>query len=149
MTPDQGAYDELSCYTLTHGHPSFIHQHVVDAHAAQAADPQGKPVTLTMALVGLYLAVERSFSGRQVQLAHMALARATREWPAFVLPENRGTITAREVMAAPPGAERDAAIHAWCASVWQAFIENRPAIVDLLERHAVVHRGAAAARTPR
>jgi hypothetical protein len=29
MTSDEEAYNELFCYTLAHGDPSFIHQHVV------------------------------------------------------------------------------------------------------------------------
>ena len=37
MDLNTAAYHELCCYTLSHGHPSFIHQHVVDAFAAQDA----------------------------------------------------------------------------------------------------------------
>jgi hypothetical protein len=36
-----------------HRDPSFIHQYVVDAFAAQQADEQTKPMKLTFALVGL------------------------------------------------------------------------------------------------
>jgi hypothetical protein len=57
-------YDQLSLYTLSHADPSFIHQHVVDAFAAQHADDRTKPITLTFALVGLYLHAERGFSGK-------------------------------------------------------------------------------------
>ena len=38
MSADEDAYNELCCYTLTHGDPAFIHQHVVDAFAVQTAD---------------------------------------------------------------------------------------------------------------
>jgi hypothetical protein len=34
MTPDLDLYHELSCYTLAHSDPTFIHQHVVDAYTA-------------------------------------------------------------------------------------------------------------------
>ena len=34
----QEQYNELSYYTLLHGDPSFIHQHIVDAYIAQTAD---------------------------------------------------------------------------------------------------------------
>lgn len=35
-TPSEpDAYNQLRCYTLVHGDPAFIHQHVVDAFAAQ------------------------------------------------------------------------------------------------------------------
>jgi len=37
MTNDE-LYNELAHYTLSHPDPSFLHQHVVDAYAAQYAD---------------------------------------------------------------------------------------------------------------
>jgi hypothetical protein len=67
MTTPQQDYAELCGYTLTHGDPAFIHQHVVDAFAAQQADGASKPIGVIFALVGLYLHVERQFSGRHVQ----------------------------------------------------------------------------------
>jgi uncharacterized protein DUF5946 len=82
------AYNELQGYTLGLGDERFIHQHVVDAWMAQHADERTKPIGLTFALVGLYLHVQRGFSGRQVQRAHMFLARRKRTWPSFPLPED-------------------------------------------------------------
>src|SRR5438309_9926111 len=104
------AFNELCYYTLAHGDPAFIHQHVVDAFAAQTADEQTKPIKLTFALVGLYLHVEKQFTGRRVQLAHMKLAREKHPWPPLVLPEATGAMTAADVLVAPAGPERDAAI---------------------------------------
>jgi hypothetical protein len=115
------AYHHLSAYTLTLRDPEFIHQHVVDAWAAQHATPQGKPIGLYFGLVGLYLHLERGRTGREVQLAHMQLARVKRRWPAFTLPEDRGSVTAIEVMRAAPGDDRARAIDRWCSSVWEAF----------------------------
>jgi hypothetical protein len=135
---EQEAYDELQCYTLGHASPAFIHQHVVDSWAAQHADPHTKPIGLTFALVGLYLHLERGFTGRQVQLAHMALGRRKRQWPSFALPQDRGSVRARDVMAAPPGPERDRAIDAWCASVWEAYREGYQAVAGLLRECGIV-----------
>jgi len=132
------AYDELQAYTLAHGDPAFLHQHVVDAWSAQHADEQTKPIVLAFALVGLYLHLERGFSGRQVQRAHMALARRKRSWPSFTLPRERGTVTVSQVMAAPAGPERDEAIEAWCASVWAAFGDSHGTVAALLEEHGVL-----------
>lgn len=134
---EQQAYDELQCYTLAHGGQAFIHQHVVDAWTAQHADERTKPIGLTFALVGLYLHVERGFSGRQVQRVHMTLARHKRSWPSFALPQERGSITASQVIAAPAGLERDHAIDAWCASVWDAFGESHRAVAELLEQRGI------------
>src|SRR5262245_7170871 len=131
----EDTYNELCYYTLSHRDPSFIHQHVVDAFAAQEADERTKPITLTFALVGLYLHVEKGQSGRQVQQAHMKLARRKRHWPTFSLPPERGTITAVDVMRADCGADRDKAIDAWCASVWDAFRSTRVVIARLVEEY--------------
>ena len=122
MTSEQDAYHELSAYTLTHGDVAFIHQQVVDAHAAQRADASTKRITLSFALAGLYLHVEKQWSGRQVQLAHTKMARRKREWPVFQLPPNRGSMTAAHVVSHPPGADRDKAIGDWCASVWTCTV---------------------------
>jgi Family of unknown function (DUF5946) len=130
---EQDAYDELQSYTLSLGDPAFIHQHVVDAWAAQHADEKTKPIGLTFALVGLYLHVEKGFSGKQVQRAHMALARHKRAWPSFALPPERGSITANIVMAKEAGPARDEAIDDWSKSVWEAFRDSREAVVALLE----------------
>lgn len=134
---EEDAYDELQYYTLARGDPAFIHQYVVDVWAAQQADERTKPITLTFALVGLYLHVGRRFSGRQVQRVHMVLARQKRIWPSFALPQERGSITASHVVAAPAGPERDQAIDAWCASVWDAFHGSHKAVAELLERHGI------------
>ena len=129
---EQEAYTELQCYTLAHGGSEFIHQHVVDAWTTQHADARTKPIALTFALVGLYLHVERGFSGRRVQRVHMALARRRRNWAPLPLPGERGSLTARWVMAAPAGTERDEAIDAWCADVWGAFSDNHGTVAALL-----------------
>lgn len=137
MSSEQDSYNEVSAYTLTRGDPSFIHQHVVDAFAAQCADEHSKPIGVAFALVGLYLHVEQQWSGRQVQRAHMQMARRKRAWPAFALPADRGRITPSSVMRSPEGPERDQAIHDWCVSVWTAFAMHRQAIVDLLRQHEI------------
>ncbi|HTT57528.1 MAG TPA: DUF5946 family protein [Opitutaceae bacterium] len=129
------AFDQLCAYTLTHGGRAFIHQYVVDAYAAQTAEARTKPIKLTFALVGLHLLCEKQFSGRQVQRVHMVLARRGRRWPAFPLPRDRGAITATDVLAVSAGSPRDAAIHAWCGSVWAAYGDCHRAVVELLRAH--------------
>jgi hypothetical protein len=130
----------LCAYTLTQGDPAFIHQHVVDAFAAQQADETTPPITLTFALVGLYLRVEKGRSGRQIQLVHMKLAQRKRQWPRWSLPPERGAMTAADVLLVPPGVDRDKAIDAWCASVWRAFRGHREAIAELLHQYAAAGR---------
>jgi hypothetical protein len=136
MPEDQHVYDELALYTLAHGAPSFIHQYVVDAWAAMHAEPETKPLKVTFALVGLYLHVEKKWSGRQVQQAHVKMARFKKAWPAFDLPEERGGVRPASVLAAEPGPARDAKIDAWCDSVWEAWRScgaNREKVVKLVK----------------
>ena len=115
------AFDELAFYTLAHGDPVFIHQYAVDAFAAQNADPSTKAIKVAFALAGLCLHLERGFSGRAVQQAHMDLVKFKANLPTFELPENRGTIRVAAVLAAPPGVLRDAAITEWSERVWNAW----------------------------
>ena len=93
-----------------------------------------KPIGLTFALVGLLLHLERGMSGRQVQQAHMFLARKSRDWPTFDLPQDRGSVTAIHVMTAPEGPDRDRVIDEWCASVWETFAASQEAVFELLEK---------------
>ena len=131
----RATYDELYVYTM--GRPGFTLQHVVDAFAVQTADDDSRPLGVVFGLVGLYLHVEKQFSGRQVQKVHMALGRRKREWPSVYLPEDRGSMTVADVLAAPPGPERDLAIDDWCRSVWTAFASNRRKIIALLREYQI------------
>ena len=137
MTEEE-AYHEVSAYTLTRGDATFIHQHVVDAWAAQHARDDSKPIGLFFALVGLYLHVEKGFTGRDVQRAHMQLAKRPEPWPVGELPAERGDITALDVLAAPEGPARDAMIHEWARSVWKAYAGSRDTVSDFLRRRGVL-----------
>jgi len=135
MPSDGDLFNQLTFYTLSHRDPRFIHQHVVDAYAAQHADEQTKPITVVFSLVGLYLFLEKNFTGKQVQQMHMRLANRRKQWPRLPLPSGpRGAITVAAVMAAPPGPARDEMIRDWCETVWQAWQASRPQIVNLLKQ---------------
>jgi len=125
-------YYELSYYTLAHPGPQFIHQHIVDAFAAQTANHDTKSIAVAFALIGLSLYLEKNCTGKQVQLAHMALTNRKKDWPRFDLPKDRGEITVADVLSKPEGEERDAMIHAWCASVWQAYRDTHTEIRSLI-----------------
>jgi Family of unknown function (DUF5946) len=127
----QEKYYDLSYYTLAHPDPRFIHQHIVDAYTAQTANQDTKPIGITFALIGLYLYLEKNYTGKQVQMAHMALATRKREWPTFDLPESKGEITVADVLNEPAGEKRDAMIRTWCASVWQAYSDSHEKVRNL------------------
>jgi hypothetical protein len=131
--PPEDLFHELTFYTLDLGDSAFIHQHVVDAYAAQHAEASTKPITITFGLIGLYLYLEHGFTGRQVQQAHMRMGRHRKPWLTFSLPKDRGNIQISDVLAAKPGSDRDTAIRAWCESVWQAWAHARPEISALAQ----------------
>jgi len=134
-SPEADAYNELQGYTLMLRDPAFIHQHVVDTWMAQHADETTRPIGLAFALIGLYLHLEKGYSGKRVQLAHMALGRRKRDWPRFPLPTDRGSMTAADVLAAPPGADRIRAIDSWAASAWEAFRDSHGAVAGLVKQY--------------
>ncbi len=136
MLSEVEAYHELCAYTLTHGDPAFIHQHVVDAFMAQHADERTKPIGLTFAW-SVSTCMWKAVHGQQVQLIHMKLGRRKQSWPRFPLPDDRGAMTALDVMAFPAGPERDKAIDAWCVSLWDVFRSSRGTIVELLVRNGI------------
>lgn len=139
MIPDaeQHALNELTAWTLSLRDREFIHQHVVDAWAAQHADASSRPIAVAFALVGLYLHLEKGYTGREVQRAHMQLGQpqgrgpGRKDWPEFQLPHARGRGTVRDVIAAPES-ERAAAIDRWCRSVWEAWIPCAVAAIEKL-----------------
>jgi len=131
MPCEQELFDELSFYTLAHIDPAFIHENSADAWRAQHADETTKPMAVVFAVMGLYLYLEKGFTGRQVQLAHMRMARRQRSWPKLPLPKKRANITVADVVAAEPGPARDAMIRQWCAAVWETWDESRPPVMAL------------------
>jgi hypothetical protein len=132
MPTETELFHQLSLYTLQDGGPEFLHQTAVDAFTAQQADEESKAIAVVFALIGLYLHVEKGFTGGQVQRAHMRLAGKRKQWPRLALPDDRGRIRVSDVLAEPPGTARDAKIQDWCVSVWNSFRDVRPAIVRLV-----------------
>jgi len=135
MFKNDDLYNQLAFYTLAHPDPSFIHQHAVDAYTAQNADNTTKPIALVFALIGLYLHVEKGYTGKQVQRAHMQLANRSNTWPKLPLPAEHGNIRIEHVLAADPGPARDAMIERWCAAVWNASLASHSATAAIAREH--------------
>ncbi len=81
---------ELTYWTLAQQDGRFIHQHAVDAYEAQHAGGKTRPITGVFGLIGLYLAIEKRYTGRQVQLAHMKIASRRKDWPRLEPPARKG-----------------------------------------------------------
>ena len=127
--------NELSGYTLAHGDRRFIHQHLVDAYGAQHVRQSKSTIGAAFTLTGLYLALERGFTGRQVQLMHVRMAKHSKTWPPFTPPAQAGLITVADVLAVQPGEERDEMLMRWCASVWDAWAPEQQRVREMVDRY--------------
>lgn len=127
-------FHELSYYSLGHKDTEyFIHQHVVDAYTAQTASDETKHIAVIYSLVGLYLFLEKGYSGREVQLAHMDLVIYKNQMPKVELPEERGKIIVKDVLNESAGVERDRRIRHWCADVWSDYEHCHAQIIKFLQ----------------
>ena len=125
------AYQELSAYGLQRARADFLHQEAVDAYAAQHPGTPAKPISTWFALVGLHLALDRGYTGREVQRAHMRLGRRKRTWPVLPRPTDLTCMTAADVMRHPPGDARDESVLRWAGEVWQCWASAHQTIATL------------------
>jgi hypothetical protein len=123
---------EVSYYTLAHGDPVFLHQHLVDAYAAQHLRQSPSTIGAAFALTGLYLAVERGFTGRQVQEMHIRMARSAKQWPRFDPADDVGPLTVADVLAVEPGPRRDEKLMDWCASIWRSRLAEQGRVREMV-----------------
>ena len=128
-------FDELSAFTQNSGDKDFIHQIAIDAYTAQHLGPKIKPIGGTFALIGLYLAFERGYTGRQVQLAHMALGKTRRDWPRFVMPVTRAGMTIHEVVNGLNGENFRERINSWAKAVWETWGDEHQRVTVLVDTY--------------
>ncbi|WP_298517591.1 DUF5946 family protein [uncultured Kordia sp.] len=79
--------------------------------------------------------IEKGFSGKEVQLFHMKMTKRKVEWPVITLPQNRGDITVEDVLNATSDTEKDQKILQWYEAVWEAFVDNRQVIANLVNHY--------------
>jgi hypothetical protein len=118
-------FSDLSCYTVALQDPLFIHQHAVDAYGAQHAGGNSRPITVVFGLIGLYLALERGYSGKEVQQAHMRIAKLRKDWPRLDPTGQPAALTVPDVLRVSPGPGRDAMIRQWAAAVWENWADRQ------------------------
>ncbi|WP_308637242.1 DUF5946 family protein [Paenibacillus silvisoli] len=114
-------FNQLSYYTIAHGQPEFIHQLALDSYGAQHSGGTARPITTAFSLIGLYLVVEHGFTGKQVQQAHMQLARAKTDWPVLSPPKGDAVMTIQDVLRAEAGEPRDTKIRQWVHAAWSSW----------------------------
>lgn len=131
-------YHELSFYTLALGDLEFLHQLAVDAYGAQHVGGKTKPITVVFALIGLCLAIEHRYAGRQVQQAHMNLARQTKDWPVLVAKPTLAALTISDVLQAQEGAARNRKLKDWAGAVWESWQPAHELSRQLISRFLAV-----------
>jgi hypothetical protein len=118
-------FSYLSCYTVAKQDPGFIHQHAVDAYEAQHAGGKTRNITVVFGLIGLYLALEKDFTGKQVQQAHLQIAHVRKDWPRWEPPVRPACLTVIDVLKVPDGPEKDAMIRRWMSAVWESWADRQ------------------------
>jgi hypothetical protein len=82
-------FSDLSWYTIAKQDTEFIHQHAVGSYETQHAGEPTRNITVAFGLIGLYLALEKGYTGKQVQRAHMQIAKAGRTGRGWSRPRSR------------------------------------------------------------
>ena len=125
---------QLTYYTLSLQDSYFIHQLIVDAYAASHTVLQKKPITTAFGLAGLYLVNERGFTGKEVQKAHMAMAKKSKNWPQFSPPAEKPGLTVRDVVETLD-AEKPAMIKKWSKSVWETWKPEQEKVAVMVKKY--------------
>lgn len=123
-------YSDLMCYTVAKQDPAFIHQHAVDTYAAQHGGGPTRPITVAFGLIGLYLALEKGYTGKQVQQAHMNIAGIKKDWPRLDPPGQPAGLTVSDVLLAGTDREKDAMIRKWMNTVWESWADRHKWVRD-------------------
>jgi hypothetical protein len=118
-------FSDLSCYTVSRQDAEFIHQYAVDAYEAQHAGGKTRNITVAFGLIGLYLALEKGYTGKQVQQAHMLIAKVRKDWPRLEPPARPACLTVMNVLKTPDGTEKDVMIRQWMAAVWESWADRQ------------------------
>ena len=126
-------FNELSGHTLSMVYTNFIHQYVVDAYGAQHAGPPTKNIRVIFSLIGLCLAVEHNYTGRQVQLVHMKIPK--QNWPALEPPAEQATVTVADVLNCDGEEGKVSMIKTWAASVWESWRKHQGYIREITAKY--------------
>lgn len=114
-------YHELSAYLIMNPDINFSTQHAVDAYGAQHSGNGVKNIRTAFSLVGLCLALDHGYSGRQVQQAHMKLSKQNIRWSSFELPKKAYTLTVADVLAVEESGSRKEMLMRWALDVWDTW----------------------------
>jgi hypothetical protein len=113
-------YHELSAYFIMSPDVTFRTQHAVDAYGAQHSDSRVKNIRTAFSLIGLYLAVELEYTGKQVQQSHMELAKRNIKWSSFIQPNQPYALSVSDVLGVEE-VKRNEKLMEWSKDVWDTW----------------------------
>ncbi len=102
---------------------------IVDSYGAQHAGGPAKKMGVVFAVTGLYLYLEKGYTGKDVRQAHADMAQHKGyNWPALLSPDPKYRMTISDVITAT---DKDKAIHEWAVSTWAAWQKDRALIITI------------------
>jgi hypothetical protein len=125
-------FGELSAYHYSRNDSTFIHQLAVDAYGAQHTGEQTPNITTAFALIGLYLSIEKLYTGIQVQQTHMILAQKKIVWPRLEVPNRLEAMTVQDVLQVSTD-QRDIQLCEWAKSIWAAWDKEKDWVSGIVE----------------
>jgi hypothetical protein len=104
--------------------------------------PGGKTrnITVIFGLIGLCLALEKGYTGKHVQQAHIRIARGRKDLPRLEPPPRPALITVPGVLKVPDGLEKNAMIRRWMAGVWESWADRQQWVRETTEHGLAVSR---------
>jgi hypothetical protein len=125
---------EVAGYTAAHiGLLENWHQMCVDAYLCQHVGPGTKAISICFGLNGLYMMLERGFTGLQARAAHGYQAENFTAWPRFEPPPDVGPLTAVDVALAGSPEEHVDLVRRWGRQVWDAWSHAHEEIAALTD----------------
>lgn len=107
-------YGEVVAYGYDHPkHLGRWHQTCVDAYRGQHVGPEAPQIAVAFALNGLYLVLERGFTGYEARKAHGYLASTVESWPRFTPPRSAGETTVLDIALASTPVEHARLVQGW------------------------------------
>ena len=107
-----------------------VHQLTVDAYAVQHAGGRHPDKSVCVHLVGLHLTQEKGVAPVEVASRLQRLARRT-TWPHLVPPDERASLTVRDITLADSPHIHALRIQEWAAEVWRVWSPHQDAARDL------------------
>ncbi len=108
-----------------------VHQLTVDAYAVQHAGGLHPDKSVDVHLCGLYWMLNQGVAPTAVPKMIQGLAGVIHDWPHFLPPSDRGTLTVFDVALANSVEDHIRIAREWANSVWNSWRLHHIAIADL------------------